>query len=95
MKFSHMFHDLSFMRPSQFNSDTENCARCVPRMLTDGHKQNCIGAALSFLECYHRGDDEFLDHIVTGDETWVLHYTPESKCQSQEWHHAHSPTKKP
>ena len=23
--------------------------------------------------------DEFLDSIVTGDETWVFHHTPESK----------------
>jgi hypothetical protein len=23
--------------------------------------------------------DEFLDSIVTGDETWVCHHTPESK----------------
>jgi hypothetical protein len=32
---------------------------------------------------------------LTGDETWVSHYTSESKQQSQEWHHTHSPTKKP
>jgi len=25
--------------------------------------------------------DEFLDSIVTGDETWVFHHTPESKQQ--------------
>jgi hypothetical protein len=48
---------------------------------------------LSFLECYHREGIEFLDHIITGDETWVSHYAPESKRQSQEWHQAHSLTK--
>jgi hypothetical protein len=58
-------------------------------MLTDEHKQKHTGAALSFLEWYHREGDEFLDH-----ETWVLHYTPESKRQSQEWHHAHFSAKK-
>jgi hypothetical protein len=26
----------------------------------------------------HEGD-EFLDSIVTGDEIWVFHHTPESK----------------
>jgi hypothetical protein len=74
------------------------CARCVPRMLTDEHMQKCMGAALPFLECYHRKGrkgEEFLDHIVTGDVTWVLHYAPEGNWQSQKWHHVHSPTKKP
>ena len=31
--------------------------------------------------------------IVTGDETWVLHETPELKQQSMEWRHTSSPTK--
>jgi hypothetical protein len=50
-------------------------------MLTDKHKQKRMGAALSFLECYHRVGDEFLDHTVIEDETWVSHYAPESKRQ--------------
>jgi hypothetical protein len=50
-------------------------------------------AALKFLERYHRDGDKFLDHIVTGDETWVSHFTPESKRQSLEWHHHRSPSK--
>ncbi|KAJ4446219.1 hypothetical protein ANN_12913 [Periplaneta americana] len=39
-------------------------------------------------------DDEFLDYIVTGDETWVSHMTPESKQQSMEWSHTALPRKK-
>jgi hypothetical protein len=31
---------------------------------------------------------------VTGDETWVLHVTPESNQQSMEWKHISSPIKK-
>jgi hypothetical protein len=38
-------------------------------------------------------ETKFLDHIVTGDETWVSHFTPESKRQSLEWHHPQSPSK--
>jgi hypothetical protein len=60
-------------------------------MLTDEQKQKCMGAALSLLKYYHREGDKFLHHIIT-DETWVLRYSPESKWQFQEWHHAHSPT---
>jgi hypothetical protein len=37
--------------------------------------------------------EEFLSRIVTGDETWVHHYEPESKGQSMEWKHLGSPTK--
>ena len=33
---------------------------------------------------------EFLDSIVTGHETWVLHHTHESKQQSLQWRHTHS-----
>jgi hypothetical protein len=37
---------------------------------------------------------DFLDCIVTGDETWVSHHTPETKRQSMQWRHTHSPTAK-
>jgi len=39
---------------------------------------------------YAQEGDEFLDSIVTGDETWVFHHTPESKQQSLQWRHTHS-----
>jgi hypothetical protein len=42
----------------------------------------------------HQGGEEFLSRMVTGDETWVHHYEPESKRQSMEWKHPGSPTKK-
>lgn len=48
-----------------------------------------MGAALTFVTHYTEGD-EFLDSIVTGDETWVFHHTPESKQQLMEWRHTHS-----
>jgi len=34
----------------------------------------------------------FLKRIVTGDETWIHHYDPESKQQSMQWKHASSPS---
>jgi hypothetical protein len=33
----------------------------------------------------NKGKEEFLSRIVTGDETWVHQYEPESKRQSMEW----------
>jgi hypothetical protein len=37
---------------------------------------------------------DFLDCIVTGDETWVSHHTLENMRQSMQWRHTHSPTAK-
>jgi histone-lysine N-methyltransferase SETMAR len=71
------------------------CARWIPQMLTEEHRCKHTSAALTFLEHYHQEGDNFLDQIlvVTGDETWVSHNIPESKRQSLEWHHSHSPSK--
>jgi hypothetical protein len=57
------------------------CARWVPKNLTPEHKTKCMGSALSFLERYKKDGDEFLTQIVTSDETWVSHVTPEIKQQ--------------
>jgi oligoribonuclease (3'-5' exoribonuclease) len=65
------------------------CARWAPKLLTENYKKNRMGAALTFVTRYTEGD-EFLDSIVTGDETWVFHHIPESKQQLMEWCHTHS-----
>jgi hypothetical protein len=46
-------------------------------------------SALTFLEQYHK------DHIVqvTGDGTWVSCVNVETKEQSKQWMHTHSPNK--
>jgi hypothetical protein len=41
-----------------------------------------MASPLKLLTRYAQEGDEFLDSIVTGDETWVFHHTPESKQQS-------------
>jgi len=51
------------------------CASWVPKMLTDDHKTKLMGSALKFLTRYAQ-KDEFLDSIVTGDETCVLVSSP-------------------
>jgi hypothetical protein len=40
-----------------------------------------MGSALKFLTRYAEEGDEFLDSIVTGDETWSFHLTRECKQQ--------------
>jgi hypothetical protein len=49
----------------------------------------------TFLEQYHKDDKEFLSYIVrvTGDETWVSFVNVETKEQSKQWMHTHSPNK--
>jgi hypothetical protein len=53
------------------------------------------GFSFDFLEGYHKDGNEFLTHIiqVTGDETGVSFVNVETKEQSKQWVHAHSPNK--
>jgi len=48
---------------------------------------------VTFLQRYWEEGDEFLDRIVTGDETWVKFVNAETKEQSKQWMHTHSPNK--
>ncbi|GBN93642.1 hypothetical protein AVEN_157473-1 [Araneus ventricosus] len=54
-------------------------------MLADVHKTKRLGSVLTLLTRYSEEGNEFLHKIVTSDETWVSHVTPESKQQSMEW----------
>jgi hypothetical protein len=60
-------------------------------MLTENHKTKSIVSAMKILTRYAQEGNEFLDCIVTGDETWGFYHTPESKQQSLQWRHTHSP----
>jgi hypothetical protein len=53
-----------------------------------------MGWSLILLRRYKGHGGAFLSRIFTGDETWVFHYTPESKAESITWMHPHSPAKK-
>jgi hypothetical protein len=67
----------------------------VQKMLTCAQKMLRKASALTFLERYHKDGDKFLTHIVqvTGDETWVTFVNAETKEQSKQWTHTHSPNK--
>jgi len=69
------------------------CAQWVPKQLTDLHKTQRMGSALTFLQRYWEEGDKFLDRIVTGDETWVQFVNAETKEQSKQWIHTQSPNK--
>jgi hypothetical protein len=59
------------------------------------HRSQRMALALTYLGRYHKDGNEFLSHIirVTGDVTWVAFVSVETKEQSKQWMHTHSPNK--
>ena len=68
-------------------------AKFVPRILTADQKQQCITVCTEL--CQLASDDEsFLSRVITGDESWVYGYNPETKRQSSQWKIPTSPRPK-
>ena len=63
----------------------EICARWVPHLLTDEQKQSRIRLASQVIEKYDKCDPRRLEEIVTGDETWIYHFQPDSKARNKVW----------
>ena len=72
----------------------KDCARWVPRLLTEEHKDQRKAITLKLLQRHRHEGDDFLLRIVTGDESWFHNFEPETKRQSMEWHYLHSPPNK-
>ena len=70
------------------------CARWVSKELTEERKRKRLDFCSQHLARYREVGDNFLQQIVTGDETWIYHYEPESKRQSLQWKHPSSPVAK-
>jgi len=60
------------------------CARWVPRQLTDELKQNRLDVCRQMMQRYGNEGEQFMDSIVSGDESWAHHYKPETKRQSMQ-----------
>ena len=69
------------------------CAKMVPKNLTTEQKANRRDVCLDLLDQLER-EPEFFSRVITGDESWILEYDPETKRQSREWHTANSPRPK-
>jgi hypothetical protein len=52
-----------------------------------------MASALTLLERQHKDGDEFLNHVITGIETWVSFVNVETKEQTNQWMHTHPPNK--
>ena len=59
------------------------CARWVPHLLTDEQKQSRVRLASQVIEKYDKCDPRHLEEIVTGDETWIYHFQPDSKAKNK------------
>ena len=70
------------------------CARWVPRMLTAVQKADRVDASSDLLGFYRSDPADFCARIVTGDETWIHHWDPETKQESMQWKHLDSPPPK-
>ena len=59
--------------------------RWVPRLLTDEQKQSRVRLASQVIEKYDKCDPRCLEEIVTGDETSIYHFQPDSKAKNKVW----------
>ena len=55
--------------------------------LTEEHKCKHLEVCQQLLNRYNNEGEDFLKRIVTGGETWIYNYEPESKRQGMEWKH--------
>ena len=56
-----------------------------PKSVGPEHKVQRVESAINLLNQLKANSENFYLSIVTGDETWIYEYDPESKIQSKEW----------
>jgi hypothetical protein len=56
----------------------------VPQILSDNQKQRRLDVCSNPSRQFAEGNN-FLDRIITGDESWCFQYDPETKRQSMQW----------
>ena len=57
--------------------------RWVPQMLADDQRRTQLDISRYLLSRYEDDPGDFIERVVTQDETYVNHFDPESKMQSQ------------
>ena len=57
----------------------------MPHLPTDKQKQSRVRPESQFIEKYDKCDPHRLEEIVTGDETWIYHFQPNSKAKNKVW----------
>ena len=60
-------------------------AKWVPCLLIIDQKRYRVRDSKSYLDLFKCNPIDFSRRIVTIDETWIHHFTPESKQQAKQW----------
>ena len=66
------------------------CAKFVPKVLREDQKERCCHDSREMVELIN-SYPAVLDALVTGNESWINYYDPETKRQSSQWKHDGSP----
>jgi hypothetical protein len=61
------------------------CTRWVSSLLTADQKRTRMKISEQCLERFNKNKTDFVHRFISMDETWIHHYTPESKQQSKQW----------
>jgi hypothetical protein len=62
----------------------KRCAGWVPRLLTADQKRTRMKISERCLERFNKHKNDFVHQFITKNETWIHHYTPESKQESKQ-----------
>jgi hypothetical protein len=65
------------------------CAKIVSKVLTWEQRRRCVACCQDWMESEEGSN--ILQRVITGDESWIYKYDPETKRQSEEWKHSGSP----
>jgi hypothetical protein len=57
----------------------------VLRLLTADQKHTRMKISEQCFEHFNKNKTDFVRRFITMDDTWIHHYTPESKQQSKQW----------
>ena len=68
-------------------------AKFIPKLLSDKQKQHRFQVAQELINRSENGAD-LLNRVITGDESWVYGYDPETKAQLSQWKSLGSPRPK-
>jgi hypothetical protein len=61
------------------------CPRWVLRFITADQKCTRMKISEQCFAHFNKNKTDFVCQFITMDETWIHHYTPESKQQSKQW----------
>ena len=69
-------------------------AKWIPKCLNVDEKRKRVTSSQVILRYFATAKDDFVNRLVTQDETWLHCFDPETKQQSCEWRHSGSPRPK-